>query len=765
MRPYLAVISDSFRAALASRVLWILLAVITLCLAGLAPLGARRVLSSELKLFDFLNPLGLARQLHNEFESRQPSPGQRIFRLLDPSTQKALRDTVEGAAPEIDEVGFRLRGLLSDLNNLLNRRDFYEEQAWRNVTLNDEAQELMDRGISNLSDTELRRLNRLLLESAYSGLIAVSPPTSLQLQYAGVDINGPLPISGEAFQQVLRQILALFMYYLIGVAAVLVAILVTSPVIPHTIETGAIELLLSKPISRIFLFLAKFIGSCAFIFVNASYLIGGLWLIAGIRFDIWEHKLLLCIPIFLFRFAIYYSVSALAGLVWRSAIVSVVVTMIFWTVCFSVEQAKVRIENSWIRPHRIVNIFPAASGSLVVTRDKSVLQWNADQQHWQELSRPTNRRSFFGRLFGFPTRGMLGPIYDNRGDLLLSADLPFRRGAGTSAGDFLHAAAAVNEWQRVAVAELPSGTTWLGSDTHGNVIAVAQKGVYRLDHDQIQVVDRRPDDKLFVDLPKFGVVYQPDDRKSWTPRAATLDAQSDQLAVWHGRHLTTLGTNGAGEYVLKNQKQLDADDTTATLALAVDTVLVARHNGQISLYDTESLEPRDQLRPESDNPPRIALAAPDGRWLGVVFRNGRLWLYDADQNQSLRPSLAGQGDISAAAFHEDQLLLASGANRVRQYQTAGFRLEKQLAPKMELLDRLYYYVALPIYRVFPRPGELDTTIAHLLADDQPAEPDRKSHDLEGARMAVDPWSPITNSLAFTLVVLLLCCAYMHWTDF
>ena len=39
MRPYLAIIADSFREALASRVLWILLILITLLLAALVPLS------------------------------------------------------------------------------------------------------------------------------------------------------------------------------------------------------------------------------------------------------------------------------------------------------------------------------------------------------------------------------------------------------------------------------------------------------------------------------------------------------------------------------------------------------------------------------------------------------------------------------------------------------------------------------------------------------------------------------------------------------
>ena len=74
MRPYLAVITDSFRAALASRLLWILLAVISVFLAGLAPLSSRRQLSSELKVFDFLNPLGLAAARVVEQPERHTGP-------------------------------------------------------------------------------------------------------------------------------------------------------------------------------------------------------------------------------------------------------------------------------------------------------------------------------------------------------------------------------------------------------------------------------------------------------------------------------------------------------------------------------------------------------------------------------------------------------------------------------------------------------------------------------------------------------------------
>jgi ABC-type transport system involved in multi-copper enzyme maturation permease subunit len=62
----------------------------------------------------------------------------------------------------------------------------------------------------------------------------------------------------------------------------------------------------------------------------------GLYLIAGIRFDIWNEGLLYCIPLLLFVFIIFYSVSALVGLLWGNAIVCVVSCIIFWLFCFAI---------------------------------------------------------------------------------------------------------------------------------------------------------------------------------------------------------------------------------------------------------------------------------------------------------------------------------------------------------------------------------------------------------------------------------------------
>ncbi|MDC0311312.1 ABC transporter permease, partial [bacterium] len=52
----------------------------------------------------------------------------------------------------------------------------------------------------------------------------------------------------------------------------LIAIIVTANLIPETFEPGSLNLLLSKPISRWGLYVAKFVGGCAFIAICAAYL-------------------------------------------------------------------------------------------------------------------------------------------------------------------------------------------------------------------------------------------------------------------------------------------------------------------------------------------------------------------------------------------------------------------------------------------------------------------------------------------------------------
>ena len=55
MGPYIAVLRDSFHAALSSRVLWVALVAIWLLLAVLAPIGYREDFTTDFRMGDFNN--------------------------------------------------------------------------------------------------------------------------------------------------------------------------------------------------------------------------------------------------------------------------------------------------------------------------------------------------------------------------------------------------------------------------------------------------------------------------------------------------------------------------------------------------------------------------------------------------------------------------------------------------------------------------------------------------------------------------------------
>jgi hypothetical protein len=99
MRPYLAIIKDSFRAAMASRVLYVLLLLITILLIALAPLQMRETLDWKLNSDTNLRgsrPGLVLRQLVNDKDSK---PTSRVWELL-PESVKSRMDKLFGSAEE-----------------------------------------------------------------------------------------------------------------------------------------------------------------------------------------------------------------------------------------------------------------------------------------------------------------------------------------------------------------------------------------------------------------------------------------------------------------------------------------------------------------------------------------------------------------------------------------------------------------------------------------------------------------------------------------
>ena len=106
----------------------------------------------------------------------------------------------------------------------------------------------------------------------------------------------------------------------LSLLCLLLAIFSTSSFIPNMLEKGNIDLILSKPISRIQLIIGKYIGSILFILINIGLLIFGTWLIISLKFSYWNASFLWSIVIITFTFAVLYSIIVLFGIITRSSI-------------------------------------------------------------------------------------------------------------------------------------------------------------------------------------------------------------------------------------------------------------------------------------------------------------------------------------------------------------------------------------------------------------------------------------------------------------
>ncbi len=293
--------------------------------------------------------------------------------------------------------------IATELNRVIDSKTLYAPEAFPTADNRERLKPLIENGVESLDAAELEQLNRELLQIVFSRELVRPRGERVWIGYAGFKLGEPLSISRRQIKQFVEPLLLGFLIKLgLGVVAVFVALIVTSPIVPETFRSGSLHLLLSKPISRVWLYLFKLLGGCVFVLFNITYVLIGLYFIAGLRFDIWNEGLLYCIPLLLFVFIIFYSVSALVGLIWGNAIVCVVACIIFWMFCFAVGAI-----HDGMQQH--VELLPQISRAdkigdkyWAVNQRGDVSVWNEKFAVWQ----PALENDVGGQARTF------GPLYD-----------------------------------------------------------------------------------------------------------------------------------------------------------------------------------------------------------------------------------------------------------------------------------------------------------------------------------------------------------------
>jgi len=125
----------------------------------------------------------------------------------------------------------------------------------------------------------------------------------------------------------------------LGWIGLMLMIVATANFFTAFIERGAIDVVLSKPISRAKLFLGKYVASMVFVLLQATVFGVLTFLVMGIRWGTWLPKYLLIIPLLVILFSYLYCISVWAAVTTRSVIAAIFIAMGAWFMFFCVQSA------------------------------------------------------------------------------------------------------------------------------------------------------------------------------------------------------------------------------------------------------------------------------------------------------------------------------------------------------------------------------------------------------------------------------------------
>lgn len=813
MKPYLAILIDSFWEAIGNRILWALLLGWSLILLGLAPFGYVSERSFKLSSVDIDNRSQLVSNLAKGAKGQGNQTVQAVANRMDAKFISELKQSVESE----DGQGRRSISageLAGKLNQVLGEATLYSPADFPTAQRRPRLQPLIEAAQnSTLKPEELEELNRELLQLAFPLELNSPQGEQLWIGYAGFKLGDPLPVSRRQIKQFFEPILLSSIIKLgLGILAVFVAIVVTSPIIPETFRSGSLHLLLSKPISRVWLYLAKFFGGCIFVLVNITFVLLGLYFIAGLRFEIWNTGLLACIPILMFVFIIFYSVSGLAGLVWGNAIVCVVACLIFWLACFSLgfmhdallPQVEVLPQISRIRKieQRLLSV--NERGELGV--------WNPQFSIWQpalELDVRGQARTF-------------GPIYNAQRNLIITKSffrVPFGglqarsrkisilrldSSQDTEAPETLARSTEEKSTEEIAskvptkeeteptsakadaqpksISDARETPVWFADsgpelpaqlfdvvELGDTVLAICRGGLFRLDYDKLDVSQTGQKGLFGIQLPwlaqnAFENIAPKDYFLSANSSAAPTQA-GDGLIVYSSGSLDHLVYEERTLRVAHSTK-LDGDGTEATLVeMNADYCVVARDGLPLKILDAQ-LKPLTDLSLPDEQKVRQMSWIPLTSELSILTHTGNCYKLDCKSAKlsEILPQLRGQ--ITCLDWDGSQhIWLGVKPNRVYRFDVASNSVKERFIPKATILERVFRWGLKPAYTVNPKPAALDTAMSYVLTGNQTQVLGLVTSDLGAAQIEIDLWTPLISNFVFVAVVLGFSCWYVSRKEY
>lgn len=170
------------------------------------------------------------------------------------------------------------------------------------------------------------------------------------------NLRGPLTQPAKFYK-------AMFVTFGIGFwltwAAMILALISSASLFPDFLSGGAIELVLSKPMGRLRLFLTKYATGLLFTAIQVGVFTLGCFMLLGVRGGSWEPRMFLAVPIVVGMYSFLFCMCVLLGILTRSTIASLLLTLLLWFLIFLVNAADATVASFSIMNEVAMEKLPA----------------------------------------------------------------------------------------------------------------------------------------------------------------------------------------------------------------------------------------------------------------------------------------------------------------------------------------------------------------------------------------------------------------------
>jgi ABC-type transport system involved in multi-copper enzyme maturation permease subunit len=160
-------------------------------------------------------------------------------------------------------------------------------------------------------------------------------PGQMRLLYGMMTIEIHRGINDEV--RLIHMILAI---WVAGAIGLLLTLMWTAGFVPDFLQPSSAVVLLAKPAPRWLFLFGKYIGVVLFVAVMGMIFFLGTWAALGVRTGVWNNIYLVGWPMLVLQFAVFFSVSILIAVTWRSTMACILGILLFWVISFGVNYGR-----------------------------------------------------------------------------------------------------------------------------------------------------------------------------------------------------------------------------------------------------------------------------------------------------------------------------------------------------------------------------------------------------------------------------------------